>query len=796
MKFFILFLTVIGIVIFANVSAHSQDKSIITGNVLDSESNLPLSNVNVVVSDNNFSTTTNNLGKFSIKNIPPGTYQITFSFIGYHSQQLNIKIEKNETQKVRVKLEHSPVRLGSVVVTSTRFSKTIKDIAIPFEIRDYEEIQESPAVTPSNLLADIPGVSLERDGIWATTINIRGLSRSDFIILIDGDRIETAPDISAALSLIDLNDIERIEVIKGGASSLYGSGALGGIVNFISKEPRYAEEINIKGGLNSSYNSVNTGNSQNLSFNIFSRAWNLKLNGSLRNAGNTGTPAGVLENSQYHDNNFSSLLSVKSAEDQNLRINYQRYYGHDIGIPGGYPLFPDNAHVKYTKVERDLFSSEYSIKNLTEFFTKLSFKYYNQNIYRFVENIPYQVQRPNPLTQINVEKITPNARHYLNGFKLETNWLIDNSNYLIAGVDIWQRDLDSRREKYLQITSYDSTGTIANVQNQIIGERPLPEASYRSSGLFLQEDIILIPNKFTLTFGGRIDKINIKNKDVYNPVYITTTGSIPAINNNPANRTLYWKASSENDISWSGSVSALYSLFNNFNLTLSLARSFRSPSLEERFQYIDLGNILEVGNPNLKPEKGIFMDLGLKIWEEKFSFSGSVFLNKLNDLVTEVNGTFENRPAKINENIGRSMLYGYDFGFEYNFIGDLVLYGSGAYVRGEDTQNHLDLPSIPPLNGKLGIKSPVFNFINIDLCGIFFSSQNRIAFGETATPGYSYFNLYISSFPVNFDQAEIKIFSGVENLTNKNYRDHLSTNRGLITVEPGRNYYLKLSVNW
>ena len=109
----------------------------------------------------------------------------------------------------------------------------------------------------------------------------------------------------------------------------------------------------------------------------------------------------------------------------------------------------------------------------------------------------------------------------------------------------------------MQIISYDSTGQIINIDNQIIGERPLPEASYRSSGIFLQDDIVLIPKKLSLTVGGRIDKININSKTVFNPVYIITNDSNQITNYNQPNQTLYWNASSENDISWSGTFSVL-----------------------------------------------------------------------------------------------------------------------------------------------------------------------------------------------------------------------------------------------
>ena len=141
-------------------------------------------------------------------------------------------------------------------------------------------------------------------------------------------------------------------------------------------------------------------------------------------------------------------------------------------------------------------------------------------------------------------------------------------------------------------------------------------------------------------------------------------------------------------------------------------------------------------------------------------------------------------------------MYGFDLGFQYNFYRSYTVYISGAYVRGKDLYNHSDLPQIPPLNGKVGIKTSEAKYIDIDLSATIFDKQSKIAAGETATPGYAYFDLYLSSIPFEFGFMKYQIFGGIENLSDKAYKNHLSTNRGLITIEPGRNYFARISVNW
>ena len=168
-------------------------------------------------------------------------------------------------------------QLKEVEIISTRYVSKIKDISVPIEIADEKEILKNSGTTPSDLLKSKPGVSVSRDGIWGTFISIRGLSKNNIVVLVDGNRIETSNDIDAGLSLIDVNDINRIEVIKSAASSLYGSGALGGVVNIISQNGFYPESIKLNVSSLGSYNSVNNNSSGTISFNLGNQNWFVNL---------------------------------------------------------------------------------------------------------------------------------------------------------------------------------------------------------------------------------------------------------------------------------------------------------------------------------------------------------------------------------------------------------------------------------------------------------------------------------------------------------------------------------------
>jgi outer membrane receptor protein involved in Fe transport len=165
-------------------------------------------------------------------------------------------------------------------------------------------------------------------------------------------------------------------------------------------------------------------------------------------------------------------------------------------------------------------------------------------------------------------------------------------------------------------------------------------------------------------------------------------------------------------------------------------------------------------------------------------------------LVSEKAGTFEGRNALIKTNIGKARLYGFDFGTEFNFMSEWVLYAVLSYVRGEDTEKNEYLPQIPPLNGRFGFKAPVLNYFYFDISSILFARQNKIAPGEIETPGYATFDLYLNTIPINYSFIDLQFYAGIENIMDKSYRNHLATNRGFILSEPGRNFFVKVKVGF
>lgn len=774
----------------------------IGGVVIDAESKEPLSNATVILKGDasKEAAQTNIKGEFYFSSVSKGTYLLTVSYIGYEKSELTIdtKTDRNLT-KLNIALKSSPVNTGEIRVTSTRQEKLIKDVPLPIEIVSEETIARIPSNTVPDVLDKKPGLSLVRDGIWATDINIRGLSRYNVVTMIDGNRIETSVDIAARLSMIDVNNIDRIEVIKGGASAIYGTGATGGVLNVITKGGHFNNINFISGNFGGTYNSVNNSPEGNLNLNLGGKFWYLNFSGMARNAENTKTPQGDIPNSQFTDNNISLQAGISPVKNHELKLTFDNYFAKDVGIPGGNPLFPTAAVVRYPSQRMQTYSAEYKINDLIKPLKTISVKYYYEYILRDVENIPNQVTiKPKtattPKQRISVLSITPNARHYTNGAELQTEWKIADNNSLIAGIDAWRRSIDSKREKNQKIEVYDTAGVnIVNTIYKTIGEKPIPDADFLSIGGYAQDEMKFFEDKLKITISGRADNSKTTNSAAMNPVYEIVNGG--ARNYNPAGQVLLWNDNNVNEWSYSGNVGMLYNLVKDFDITFSFARSYRVPTPEERYQFIDLGSVVRVGNPNLTAEKGLFFDLGTRLWKDKCNLIADIFLNTFTDQVVEMPGTFEGRNALVKMNVGKSRLYGFDMSFMYNFYKTFVGYMDLSYVRGEDTENDVNLPQIPPLNGTIGVRTGILKYINLDLSATLFAEQNKIATGEISTPGYAIFNFYVSSMPINISNlTHITINAGIENILDKQYRNHLSTNRGMITSEPGRNFFVKANI--
>ena len=794
---------IVNLLLFLIISYNSFSQDfVLKGVVTDSETNESLGEVHIQLIDqhkgNHYYAISKLNGEFVIEGIEKGTYQILSSRIGYNRYEHLFEINANK--HLDIKLEEGLVNLGEVVVTSMKQEQKIKDVPVPVEIVNREQIEINSSFTASDVLAAEPGITLARDGVWATGVNIRGLSQQRIVMLVDGNRIETATGLMASMSFFDMDDVERIEVIKGASSSLYGTGAMGGIVNVITSHPEFSSSTYFKGRFNGGYSSVNNLFTRKLAFNSGSKKWYASVSGATRDAQNINTPEGEILNSQFADKSMSVTSGYKVKNNHTLELKYQYFDADDVGIPGG-DAFPGSATATYRDAKRQMISTNYKITSISDRFNRLNFRYFHQYIIRDVNLNPNVVNYNADSTVRTTPKLfTPSGAHTTDGIQIQSDWSFGTSNNLIVGLDAWRRKVATSREKYIRVDVLNTFGDTIATNNIIRGETPIPDACFGSAGLYVQNEQQFLDDDLKLLVGGRIDGIRITNEQVLDYDYLIVNGTR---NDSPPNQRITFEENEEYKLSWSANVGILYSLTEDVDLSLNTGRSFRAPSLEESFKYIDLGNMVRLGDPNLDPEKGYSVDLGLRIWKPKFQFKIDGFVNWLSDMIVEQPGEFvysyttglvDTVPALINSNVAKARLYGVDLSFQYNFYKNVVLHGTGSYVRGENVQNHTDLPLIPPMNGRLGIRYNLPKYGGFNMVAIGFADQRRVAEGEFETKGFARFDLNIYSSLMDVGFAKVKFLGGIENIGNRAYSNHLATNRGSITVEPGRNFYIKMKV--
>ncbi len=679
--------------------------------------------------------------------------------------------------------------VDEVSVESFFFEQKITSSASPIGVVTNRDLQNIPIQTIGDALKLEPSIAIKSDGTWATAPSIRGLSGQRVIVAVDGNRIETATDVNGGMTMINLNDVSQIDIIKSGASSLYGSGAIGGVINFVTQPITYTSTPEFHAMLSSSLQSVNNLWDEYVKFYGSYNKFFYSLSGSYRQAENTMTPAGELINSQFKDYSVNIKAGYRINEQHELRFQHQTFRAKDVGVPGG--PFSAAFTVTFPEHSRSMSHLQYHFSDVNEWLKLIKLKAYHQSIYRDVF-----VETGKPMYAGAPVAIDPTGEHHTFGGLAQAD--MGFGDYKVtAGIDVWQRNLTSTREKFISLP--DSS-------EKVIGELPLPEASYLSSGMFARAERKFLADKLNTSAGLRYDYIIVENEDVFTPDYITLNGN--ELNVPKKRHTVI--AGTEEKHSWSANIGANYSLTQELNIALSGGHSFRAPNIEELYKYISLADgSVQIGNADLSPEQSNFMDLGIHYKNDKISVSANGFINKINDMIAPENGEWiydnygndgsivsnDTVSAQILNNISEALLYGFDLSASYEPINDMIVSATMAYTMGKNQTTDGYLPQIAPINGTISVNYNAYEYVQGGVTCEWAGKQSNIAAGETETDGYAIFNLNISSKSFHFDNSHLQAFAGIRNIMDTEYTNHLSTNRGSVTVEPGRNFYIKVRLS-
>ncbi len=243
---------VIFTILFVLSSASVFGQGSIGGTVIDRETVRPLPGVNVYLLGTAIGTVTDRDGMFRIGNVPRGTFTLVVSMIGYvQYRQAGVRVEGGEMLRVDIELEPAILETDPVIVTAAKSEQSLRDVPTSVSVLHSQEIDRRNVFTIDEALRYVPGVHIN-----LSQINIRGSSGyshgagSRVLLLVDGIPVLSGDTGEITWEIIPVDQVERIEVIKGAGSTLYGSSALGGVVNIITRDlpDRPVSSIKTQGG--------------------------------------------------------------------------------------------------------------------------------------------------------------------------------------------------------------------------------------------------------------------------------------------------------------------------------------------------------------------------------------------------------------------------------------------------------------------------------------------------------------------------------------------------------------------
>jgi outer membrane receptor for ferrienterochelin and colicins len=218
----------------------------IKGNVIDKETGESLPGVSIIIKKTTLGTAADEDGRYLLNKVPPGEYQIVATAIGYESAVQKAEVTAGETYTLDFKLKANPIELGGVVVTGTRTPRFVKDVPLRTEVITTKHIEEKEATNLYEAVEGISGVRVEQQcsGCNFSIIRMQGLESGHTQVLINGQPIFSGLAGVYGLQQVPTSNIERIEVVKGAGSALYGSSAIAGVINVITKEPTLKPSVN------------------------------------------------------------------------------------------------------------------------------------------------------------------------------------------------------------------------------------------------------------------------------------------------------------------------------------------------------------------------------------------------------------------------------------------------------------------------------------------------------------------------------------------------------------------------
>ncbi|NPD44080.1 MULTISPECIES: TonB-dependent receptor [unclassified Lentimicrobium] len=679
---------------------------------------------------------------------------IVISFTGYKTVLDTILPGEDKKYKLSTDL----MNLDQVVVTATRTSKKLKDVPVITQLLLAEEIESRGITEIGSLLEDeVPGVEIHQAG-YGADIKIQGLDANYVLFLIDGERMAGETEGNVDYSRINMNDVERVEIVKGASSALYGSQAMGGVINIITKKPNNKVEFSLGG----KYGEMNQTSYPDLKSNDDFYFYKSKLD--LPNLNLHGT-LGFNLNKFMSKTNFN----IKSSDAYILTSSdslHKDYVDHDLkGVELPTMHIPGNEDYSISQLFEYQVTDKWRMRANANYYKHNIYDFKKDNIYDGYEDFNFGLKSIFSFSELSNLELSYNDDTY---HKYEVNERIDWKNKLYNHHFYNPKAILNQRineQHFLTVGLEDLAEELATMMFSSAIDSLVSKSS--NTIIAYAQDDYQINSKWNMIGGFRMD---------HHSTYGTHL---------------------------TPKLSMMYKLIP-VTFRANYAMGFRSPTLKELYMDWSMLGMFDIkGNENLIPETNNYLSFSAEYTRSVFNISANFYQNWFKN---KIGGywSFDEYGKQVYNytNIDKSQMHGLEVLFKYNIKRNFFISGGYSYIKDSQEMNNKSISAISPHSGNIRFEYTLTKRIyqlKVNLTGKFTGAKDYYELDDIEVNGqqevgsylahYDPFSMWKFTISQSFHNG-IYLVIGVDNIFD--YKAPIVSNNS--SLSPGRRGYISLNL--
>ena len=488
-----------------------------------------------------------------------------------------------------------------VVVSASRVEKALLDVNMSVSVIDSDQIRRNAqAKTVADLLESmVPGLRINNDGAQGIDrIKIRGEDAFRTVVMVDGIRISEQKSMSGVPLLISSSQIERIEVIRGPASVLYGSDAIGGAINIITKKGSNAAfESEVSAG----YNSSASGKDLSASISGGVNGWQYRLGASSKDYGNLETPIGEMPNTNFNAKSFDAFLSYAIDKDTTVGVTLSQY---DLDFMAGSITYAaEDFYVDVPEWKRTRGGVFAEFKELNDHLVRLRIDSSYERNKKYMDNYVHT----SPLMPFGISSYADNELKTAS-LSVQADWSINDSNYLITGYEFSRDSLNADSRTYLK--------SLKPMLPSRWSKHETYDGSQARHSVFASMESSL-KDRLVANYGVRYTWVS-NDMDIQDALSLKD------------------KSYSSSDGKAVFNLGLSQKLTEDLTIRANWSQGYRSPILQELFIDTSMGGAITLANSDLKAETSDTYELGLRYQDQLISIDTSLFYSQADDYIATI----------------------------------------------------------------------------------------------------------------------------------------------------------------